>query len=100
MAYKYRLLVLVAASTLFTPLYFMLLPRVMPKVPLPIGFLLPSVVIIVVGSIFLVGGRRTPDGKTVGYARIVLMAVLTAVLSPFLTFILMGLALGATFRSH
>jgi hypothetical protein len=100
MTYTYRLLVLVAASTVFTPLYFILLPRVMPQVPVPIGFLLPSVVIIICGSIFLARGRRTPDGKTVGYTRIVLMAVLTAVLSPFLAYILLALAQGATLGSH
>jgi hypothetical protein len=89
MTYANRLLVLVIASPILTALYFVfIMPWILLNISYFGGFLLPTIVILVGGSIYLAGRRRTASGKIVGYTRIILMAALTAFLSNTLAWIL------------
>jgi hypothetical protein len=91
MTYTQQLLVLVGVSTLFMAAYFVLaMPWVMLNISYSGGGLLPFGIIIIGGAIYLARGGRNDDGDTVGYARIVLMAVAIALLSPFLAYILLA----------
>jgi hypothetical protein len=91
MTYTQRLLVVVAASSLFMALYFVFaMPWVMFNSSFRAGLLLPVSALSVGGGMYLARGRRPDDEEEIGFVRVALSAVASALIAFCLGYILMG----------